>query len=214
MQFDRVDLGLVDFAQAQSLQKSVFEEVKNTASLGTLIFCQHYPVITLGRSSDKKNILASEQELTKRGIKIYEIERGGDITYHGPGQLIVYPIFNLRYLKKDIHFFLRYLEEVVIELFSDFGVQGIRIPGLTGVWIDKQKIASIGIAIRQWITFHGLSLNIKKDDLDNFRFIRPCGMDIKITSLETILGRSVQVDDIKERLSSKFRDVQGCLSTA
>ena len=206
MSVNTIDLGLIDFAQGLSIQKSVFTEIRNSSSRGTLIFCQHYPVITLGRSSDRKNILAAQQDLAKRNIKIYEVERGGDVTYHGPGQLMVYPIFDLRYFRKDIHFFLRYLEKIVIELLSDFGIKGVRIPGLTGVWVAKRKIASIGIAIRQWIAFHGLSLNIKKDDLANFCLIRPCGMEIEMASLETILERDIQIDEIKERIIRKFKE--------
>ena len=152
------DLGLVDFKPAWDFQKEIFQAVKNANFSKALILCQHNPVITLGRTANRKNILMDEQELNLKGIQIYEIERGGDVTYHGPGQLTVYPIFNLNFFYKDIHFFLRYLEEVVIELLSDFGVCGLQRPGLTGIWVEKEKIASIGIAIRNWITFHGLSL--------------------------------------------------------
>jgi lipoate-protein ligase B len=128
------------------------------------------------------------------------------VTYHGPGQVTAYPIFDLHYLKKDINFFLRNLEQVVIDLLWDFGIKGTRVSGLTGVWVDKQKIASIGIAIKQWITFHGLSLNLKKADLANFSFIRPCGMDIEMTSLETLIDRPIEINDIKQALIHKFRD--------
>jgi len=142
-----------------------------------------------------------------RGIELYEIERGGDVTYHGPGQLTAYPIFNLNYLKKDIHLFLRQLEEVIIDLLSDLGIKSNRRLGLAGVWVNNQKIASIGIAIKNWITFHGLSINIKKSDLNNFRFIRPCGMDIEMASLETILARDIELANLKIKLIYKFRDV-------
>jgi len=202
MQIEKFDLGLINFSKAWDFQKEVFKAVKYEDIYSALILCQHYPVITLGRSADRRNILADEQKLNSKGIQIYEIERGGDVTYHGPGQLIAYPIFNLKYFKKDIHLFLRYLEETVIELLYDLGIKGTRYAGLTGVWVDKQKIASIGIAIRNWITLHGLSINIKKSDLDNFRLIRPCGMDIKMTSLETVLERDIEINDIK----TKFRD--------
>jgi len=137
---------------------------------------------------------------------MYEIERGGDVTYHGPGQLIVYPVFNLTYLKKDIHLFLRQLEGLAMDFLSDFGIKGLRYKGLTGVWIDKKKVASIGIAIRNWITFHGMSINIKKDDLDNFSLIEPCGMDIEMTSLETVLGKNIEIEQTKEIFTRKFKD--------
>lgn len=198
------DLGLADFRKAWDFQKEIFQAVKSEEFSKALIISQHYPVITLGRSANKKNILLGERELTLKGIQTYSIERGGDVTYHGPGQLIAYPIFNLNYIKKDIRFFLRYLEGVVIEFLSDFGIKPLRRPGLTGVWIGKEKIASIGIAVKNWITFHGLSINIKKDDLHNFSLIRPCGMALKMTSLETVLGRAIEFNCIKEGLIKKF----------
>lgn len=242
MEFKIFDLGSIDFQKAWDFQKEIFQKVKNNHFLAALILCQHYPVITVGRLGKKENIETSLNELKNRSIHIYEIERGGDVTYHGPGQLIAYPIFNLNYLRKDIHLFLRKLEEVVIDFLSDFGIKGLRHSGLTGVWIDpvrnleshkelnisngvdksrpfstnaydsnregrdKQKIASIGIAIKNWITFHGVSVNIKKEDLVNFQLIKPCGMDIEMTSLESVLRRDVEIDDIKDRFIHNFKD--------
>lgn len=217
MEFKLFDLGLVDFNEAEYFQKKIFQDVKNGLLKSGLITCQHYPVITLGRSGNKKNVLISENELKIRKIAMYEVGRGGDVTYHGPGQLNVYPIFNLNYLKKDINLFLRCLEDLIINLLSDFGIKGLRYPGLTGVWVNpvtnttpltgkicngvnRKKICSIGIGIRNWITFHGLSINIKKDDLHNFSLIRPCGMDIEMTSLETVLGKEIEISYVKERL--------------
>jgi lipoate-protein ligase B len=207
MEFKIFDLGLVDYFYTWQRQKEIFNDVKIGLLESGLILCQHYPVITLGRQAKKENLRVDTTELRSRGIGIYEIKRGGDVTYHGPGQLVAYPIFNLNYFKKDIHLFLRQLEEAVINLLADFGIQGLRYTGLTGVWVEQQKIASIGIAIKNWITFHGLSINIKKDDLENFRLIRPCGMNIKMTSLESVLGRDVEINSIKETLIPKFRDV-------
>ncbi len=206
MDFRIFNLGLVDFKKAWQFQKEIFREIENNYFNGALILCQHYPVITVGRQGRQENIKVPLPELKNRGILMYEIERGGDVTYHGPGQLIAYPVFNLNYFKKDIHLFLRQLEELVIDLLSDFGINGLRYKGLTGVWIDKQKIASIGIAIRNWITFHGLSINVKKDDLDNFRLIKPCGMDIEMTSLETVSGKDIEIGHLKEVFIHKFQD--------
>lgn len=206
MEFKIFDLGLIDFQKAWQFQKEIFQKVRNNYFTVALVLCQHYPVITVGRLGKKENIKTSLNELKNRSIHIYEIERGGDITYHGPGQLIAYPIFNLNYLKKDIHLFLRKLEEVVIDFLSDFGIKGLRHSGLTGVWIDKQKIASIGIAIKNWITFHGVSINIKKEDLVNFQLIKPCGMDIEMTSLETILKKDIGIDEIKKNFICKFKN--------
>lgn len=206
MDFRVFNLGLVDFKKALQFQKKIFQEIKNNYFNSALILCRHYPVITMGRQARVENIKVSSFELRNRGIHMYEIERGGDVTYHGPGQLTVYPIFNLAYLKKDIHLFLRQLEGLVIDFLSDFGIKGLRYKGLTGVWIDKNKVASIGIAIRNWITFHGMSINIKKDDLDNFSLIKPCGMDIEMTSLESVLHRGVEIDNIENNLIQKFRE--------
>lgn len=204
MEFKVFDLGLIDFRIAERFQEKIFREVKNGVFDSGLVFCQHYPAITLGRSAKKSNILVSRQELTLRGIQIYDTGRGGDVTYHGPGQFMVYPIFNLSCLKKDVHWFLRQLEEVVISFLSDFGIKAERRMGLTGVWVNQKKIASIGIAIKNWITLHGLSINIKRDDLENFRLIRPCGLDIEMISLECLLGKEVEVDSIKDKIIGKF----------
>jgi len=206
MDFRVFNLGLVDFKKALQFQKKIFQEIKNNYFNSALILCRHYPVITMGRQGSAENIKVSSFELRNRGIHMYEIERGGDVTYHGPGQLTVYPIFNLAYLKKDIHLFLRQLEGLAIDFLSDFGIKGLRYKGLTGVWIDKKKVASIGIAIRNWITFHGMSINIKKDDLDNFSLIKPCGMDIEMTSLETALGKNIEIEQMKEIFTHKFKD--------
>ncbi|MDD4979923.1 MAG: lipoyl(octanoyl) transferase LipB [Candidatus Omnitrophica bacterium] len=207
MEFKLFDLGLVDFKAAWQFQKEIFQEIKNNYYKAGLILCRHYPVITLGRSAKKENIRVSAQELKNRGIQIYEIERGGDVTYHGPGQLIAYPIFNLNYLKKDIHFFLRKLEEAAVGFISDFGLNALTYPGLTGVWISREKISSIGISVKNWITLHGISINIKKDDLDNFCLIKPCGMDIEMTALEKALDRNIEIERIKKGLVDRFQKI-------
>ncbi len=205
MEFKLFDLGVVDYKEAWELQKRVFSQIKNNCFNSALILCQHYPVITLGRQAKERNIKVAPIQLKKLGIGMYKIERGGDITYHGPGQLTAYPVLNLGNFKKDIHFFLRQLEEVAIKFLSAFGVKGLRHKGLTGVWIGQQKIASVGIAIRNWITFHGISINIKKGDLNNFNLIRPCGMDIEMTSLETVSGEDIEIGYAKEIFIDKFK---------
>ncbi len=205
MEFKIFDLGLVDFKSAWGIQKKIFEDVKTGVVNSALVLCSHYPVITLGRRADKKNILVSAAGLKTKGIAVYEIERGGDVTYHGPGQITVYPVFNLRLYKKDIHLFLRRLEKIGIDLLADFGIIARSYQGMTGVWIGEQKISSIGITIKDWITFHGMTINIKRDDLDNFSLIRPCGMDIKMTSLEDILRRDVEIENIKDKLIGLFK---------
>lgn len=191
------DLGLVDFKQAYDFQNMVFEQVKSRRLNFVTIFCQHRPVITLGRAGERDDILVTDSELKRRDIGVYKIERGGRVTYHGPGQLLIYPILNLNYFKKDIHLFLRWLEELVIRILDKFGIVAKRYTGLTGVWVGDKKIASIGIAIKNWITFHGLSINIGDEDLRNYSLIRPCGMDITMTSMEEILKRKIMIEEVK-----------------
>ena len=199
-----IDLGLLDFVYAWQKQKEIFLAVREGALGSSVIFCRHNSVITLGSQASRKNILVDEAELENKGIRLYKVERGGDVTYHGPGQLIAWPILDLCLFKKDIHFFLRYLEEIVMDLLGDFGIKSQRLAGFTGVWVGRRKIASIGIAIKNWISFHGLSINITEEDLANFKFIRPCGMDIEMTSLERELGRQVEIDSVKTSLMQKF----------
>lgn len=205
MDFTIFDLGLADFARAADFQKEIFNRVKSGSCESALIVCRHKPVITLGRRARRSNIIVAEEQLREKAVAVCAIERGGDVTYHGPGQLTAYPVFNLALLKKDIHFFLRRLEDVGIAFLKDFSIAGYRLCGLTGVWAGKAKVCSIGIAIKSWITFHGLSINIKKDDLSNFSLIRPCGMDIAMTSLETLAGREIDMENAKIRLIDKFR---------
>lgn len=204
MTFCIYDLGIVEFQESWSFQKQTFLKVKNNIISSALILCSHNPVITLGRNADRKNILLEDTELKKRNIPVFNIERGGDVTYHGPGQLTVYPVFNLGIIKKDIHWFLRKMEYLIISLLKDFGIPAQQRKNLTGVWVKNAKIASIGIAIRNWITFHGFSLNVKKADLENYRYIRPCGMDIPMTSLESVLSREVEIGEVKEKVLQTF----------
>ncbi|MFH1413555.1 MAG: lipoyl(octanoyl) transferase LipB [Candidatus Omnitrophota bacterium] len=205
MDFKIFDLGLIKYEPTWHFQKEVFKAVKYGYIDSALILCQHHPVITLGRSADRKNILFSDEELSLKEIRTFEIERGGDVTYHGPGQITIYPVFNLNYLKRDIHWFLRQLEEIIISFMADFDLKGGRHLGLTGVWVGDKKIASIGIAVKNWITYHGISMNIKADDLVNFKLIRPCGMDIEVTSVETESGRTINIAHTKEAILRRFK---------
>lgn len=198
-------MGLVDFKNAWDFQKETFASVKDNHFDAALILCRHYPVITIGRTGRQENIRVPLPELEKRGVPLLRIERGGDVTYHGPGQLTAYHIFNLNYLKKDIHLFLRKLEGLAIDFLAEFGINASRREGFTGVWIEKKKIASIGVAIRSWITMHGMSINIRENDLGNFSLIRPCGMDVEMTSLETVLGKGVESGLLDELFINKFR---------
>jgi len=207
MEYKILDLGLIKFDQAIEIQRELFLEVKSQNLPAGVILCQHYPVVTLGRRSSSCNILASAELLAQRGVGLYYAQRGGDVTYHGPDQLTVYPIINLRHFKKDIHWFLRRLEDLIIGSLDDFGVSAKRREMFTGAWVDGRKIASVGIAIRNWITFHGLSINIKREGIENFHLIRPCGMDIEMTSVEEVLNRKVELKLIKTSLISKFNRI-------
>jgi len=199
-----LDLGLIEYIKALELQKEFFNKVKTGSLKSALIFCRHYPVITLGRQARIENLKAGKSILSSRGIQVYPVERGGDVTYHGPGQLVIYPILHLDAFKKDLHFFLRKLEDTVIAVLSEFGIEALARKNLTGVWVGKQKISSIGITVKNWISYHGLALNVKNADLDNFSLIKPCGMDIEMTSMETILKKDIAFEDIQKSFIRRF----------
>mgnify|MGYP001585106423 FL=1 len=198
------DLGLIDYSLGRRKQEEVFTGVLSGEFEHGLIICRHYPVITLGRQAKTNEIIASKDTLAIKRIPVYNIERGGHITYHGPGQLTIYPIFNLELLKKDLHWFLRLLEESVLVFLKSFNINAQRRTGATGVWVGENKISSIGIAVRKWITFHGLSVNILSSDLDNFDLIMPCGMPNATTALEKELGSIVDIEKVGESLLESF----------
>lgn len=199
-----LDLGLVDYSKALQLQKDNFELIRSGSLKSVLLFCRHHPVITLGRSAKINNIKVDLKSLSGRGIQVYPVERGGDVTYHGPGQLVIYPIVHLEAFKKDIHFFLRRLEQTVIMVLEEFGIPACFKPGFTGVWVKERKICSIGITVKNWISYHGLALNVFKSDLANFSLINPCGMDIEMTSMETILNRKIKFSDVQKTFIRRF----------
>ena len=182
------------------------EHIQNSGS-DSLLLLQHNPVITIGRSGGRDNILASKSALEAAGIEIYEIERGGDVTYHGPGQLTGYPIIDLRHFRKDVHWYLRQLEETIIKVLADYNIVGERMEGYTGVWVGNEKVAAIGVAIRRWITYHGFAFNIRPD-MSHFQMIRPCGITDKgVTSLERLLGHKVDMDGVINKTASAFAEV-------
>ncbi|MFC1808001.1 lipoyl(octanoyl) transferase LipB [Candidatus Omnitrophota bacterium] len=207
MECTLIDLGLTRYDQAYTFQKSCLEEVKFGSVDGVLILTEHKPVFTFGRFAKPENLLVSEDFLKEEGVDLANVERGGDITFHGPGQLVVYPIINLAKHKKDIHKFMRDLEEVVMRTLQDFSIKSFRIKGRTGVWTKKGKIASLGIAASRWITYHGLALNVSTD-LKYFGMINPCGFkDINVTSVKDILGSIEDADSLKEKFMSHFCDI-------
>jgi len=198
------DLGQIEYLRAWDFQKHMHGKVSSGELEYALITCRHLPVITLGRQARKENILASDKELLSAGIAVHAVQRGGDVTYHGPGQLTLYPVLNLAYFRKDLRWYLRTLEEMVMDFLSGFGVAAERHEGRTGVWVGQCKIASIGVAVSKWISFHGVSINIKAEDLAGYGLIRPCGMDIRMTSLESQIKRDVGFDCVHERLHAAF----------
>jgi len=178
-------LGSMDYQAALELQLDYLEKRINGEINDTLIFLQHTPTITIGRKGNKDNLLISEKILKQKKIKYYEVNRGGDITYHGPGQLVCYPIIDLKNHTKDVHKYLRTLEQIIIDVLLEFDIEARRIEGLTGVFVKNSKIASIGVGIKRWVTFHGLSLNINTD-LSYFDFIVPCGLNNNpVTSIKS-----------------------------
>lgn len=184
-------LGLVEYSEALALQRALVEARRAGEVPDVLLLLQHPPVVTLGVRGDggRANILAAPGELARRGIAVYEAGRGGDVTYHGPGQLVAYPILDLRPDRCDVHRYVRDLEEVMIRTCADFGVTAGRVRGLTGVWVGGEKIGAIGVRVSRWITSHGFAFNVATD-LDHFGLIVPCGLSGRgVTSLERLTGR-------------------------
>lgn len=207
MEFSTLDLGLVDYETALSIQQELARDISLGKRASTLLLCEHNPVITLGRLADKNNILGPEEKFKARGIAIKNTTRGGDVTLHLPGQLVVYPVFDLRLLGRDLHCFLRGLEKAAVLLLRGYGIGAETKPGLTGVWSGNKKIASIGIAVSRWIAYHGMSINVDCD-LDLFSLIRPCGQDIMMTSIlnENAAG-GYDMETVKKIAADKFNEV-------
>jgi lipoyl(octanoyl) transferase len=205
------DLGLIGWAEAYALQQRVVAARKAGAIEDVFLFCEHPHVITLGRSANRTNLLASEHVLKQKGVELHETNRGGDVTYHGPGQVVGYPVLNLSQIKRDVGWYVRTLEEVMIRASADFGVKAFRVPGKTGIWVkagdSEEKLAAIGVHISRWVTSHGFAFNVSTD-LRYFNLIVPCGIaDRKATSLEKLLGRSVSLDEVKPNLTSHFGEL-------
>jgi lipoyl(octanoyl) transferase len=194
--------GLVPYQMAWECQRSLMDERKENAALDDiLILLEHPPVYTLGQGSDIGFLKFALGE-----YELHRIERGGEVTYHCPGQLVGYPILNLQYYRKDLHWYLRQLEEVIIRVLAGYGLEGIRIPGLTGVWVEGRKLAAIGIKVSRWITMHGFALNVCPD-LSGFERIVPCGIEDKpVGSLEQFVP-GITVEEVKTRIAIAFAEV-------
>jgi len=202
------DLGTIEYRAAWEKQKEAVRSADRSEH-DLLYLVEHPPVITIGRSGDLGNILATDEQLRSEGIEVIEIDRGGDVTYHGPGQLVAYPILNLNMHRRDIGWYLRALEEVILGTLQDLDIRARRIKGYTGVWIGDSKVAAIGVGVRRWVTFHGLALNINRN-LDRFGLITPCGIqDRSVTSIEAVLGRDVKRDEVVGPFLHRFGEVFG-----
>lgn len=198
--------GLVPYRQSLAWQERLLAE-RPTWPHDLLLLLEHPPVVTLGRGATRAHLRCSEQELAVRGIDLVASSRGGDVTFHGPGQLIGYPLIDLTRCGRDLHLFLRRLEDVLIRTLADFGVDAARFPGRTGVWVGPKKIASIGVAVRQWTTWHGFALNVAAQR-EGFDAIVPCGLaGVEMTSLDDELARRVSARTVTERLILHFAAV-------
>ena len=218
-----LDLGLMDYQQAWDYQTNLFQSILDVKSQNRsapaneqlitnnyLLFCEHPHVFTLGKSGEEKNLLVKKEDLHTIEATYYHINRGGDITYHGPGQIVVYPIIDLENFFTDIHKYMRLLEESVIETLAEFNIKAGRINGLTGVWIDYEnankarKICALGVKTSRWVTLHGLAFNVNTD-LNYFKYIVPCGIDDKdVTSLKKELGKQQDLEQVKSILKNKL----------
>jgi lipoate-protein ligase B len=195
------------YSQVWELQQALLQERVNGHIEDTLLIVEHPPTITLGKSGRLENILVSWEELARRGISFFFSDRGGDVTYHGPGQLVGYPIINLRDRGRDLHQYIHNLEEVVIRTLADFGIMATRDSSHRGVWVKDREIAAIGLRVRKWVTMHGFALNVNTD-LAPFSLINPCGFsDRGATSMATVLAKEVAMADVTERTLAHFADV-------
>jgi len=203
-------LGLVPYGEALELQKALVEERRAARVPDLLLLLQHPPVITLGvRRDSRSHVTATERQLAMQGIEVHETGRGGDVTYHGPGQIVGYPILDLRPDRCDVHRYVRDLEEVMIRVCADYGVAAHRVEGLSGAWVGTEKIGAIGVRISRWITSHGFAFNVNTR-LEDFQLIVPCGIaDRGVTSLGKLLGEEPSMMEVEDRFIRRFAEVFG-----
>jgi lipoyl(octanoyl) transferase len=201
------DCGLISYMQAYEMQLKIFDLIKSRSLPGVILLLEHNPVITIGSNKNLKNLLITEKKLKLKNIELIQSDRGGDITLHSPGQIVCYTIINLPLLQKDLSFYVNNLEEVIIDVLKKFGIQAIRIKGYRGVFVNDYKIASIGLKVKKWITFHGFSLNVN-NNLKYFDYIIACGLkDHPQTSMKKILKRPVNICNIKKEIIESFNSI-------
>jgi lipoyl(octanoyl) transferase len=201
------DLGRMSYAEALSVQEAIAAKRKIGQGCDHLLFVEHSPVVTIGRNGRESNVLASPALLREKGVELYESNRGGDVTYHGPGQIVAYPVIDLREWKRDVGAFVRAIEQTLIDTLEEFGIQAFRIPKLTGVWTEPAgteaaKIAAIGVHLSHWVSTHGWALNVTTD-LSYFDLIVPCGLKKPVTSMER-LGVVAKAEEVKRALARHF----------
>jgi lipoate-protein ligase B len=202
-----IDIGLMDYSNAYDLQLKIFDIIRHEDMPGCILLLEHKPVITIGNSQSVKNIISSKESLESQGIELIQSNRGGDVTFHGPGQLVCYPIFNLTKFDRDLTNFVYNLEQIIINVLDDYKIKGTRIQKLRGVFVGKNKIASIGIHVKKWITLHGFSLNISVD-LGYYKNIVACGLgDYEQISMEKSLDKKIQLSYVKELVLKSFSSV-------
>jgi lipoyl(octanoyl) transferase len=202
------ELGRTDYGTALELQRQLVAERQQGLIPDQLLLLEHPHVITLGRNGKAANLLASDEVLSRAGIAFYPTDRGGDVTYHGPGQLVGYPIFDLRDWQRDVGAYVRAVEQGIIDTLADYGISACRIPKLTGVWVDDSKIAAIGVHISRWVTSHGFALNVSTD-LSYFQYIVPCGLTKPVTSMAA-LGVDAGLHEVGQTLAAHFGRIFDC----
>jgi len=204
---DVIKYGIINYEKAYNFQLKLLEKRYQNKINDTLLLVEHPPVLTIGTSGTRDNVIVNNNFLKEKGIEVFETRRGGDITYHGPGQIVGYPILNLKEHKKDLHWLLRSYEEVFIRLLKEYNIQADRIKGLTGVWVGNKKITAIGVGVRHWITYHGFAFNIDPK-LEHFSYIIPCGIkDKEVTSLKKELGSEIKKEEVIEKIIKYFAQV-------
>ncbi|MBF0570411.1 MAG: lipoyl(octanoyl) transferase LipB [Candidatus Omnitrophica bacterium] len=197
------DWGLIKYADGYERQMQCVGKVAAGAK-DHLILCEHPPAITLGRMTNQASLLYQPKDIEERAVTITTVDRGGDVTLHAPGQLVVYPIFNLNNHGKDLRIYMQMLEEVAVDLLKNFGILAISIPGQRGVFVGPDKIISIGVGVRKWVTYHGLGINVNTD-LSLFDLIKPCGLNVRMTSMQKLKGHAVLIKDVKTKAVEQFQ---------
>jgi len=198
------DWGSVQYGLGLQRQKELVQKVQAGAP-DHLIFCEHPAVLTLGRMTNPESLLYQRPEIEKRGVMIESADRGGDVTLHAPGQLIIYPIFNLNRQSKDLKVYMEKLQEVAVDLLKNFGILAISISGKRGVFVGDDKIISIGVGVRKWVSYHGLGINVNTD-LSLFNLIKPCGLNVRMTSMQQLKGRLVPMKEVKAQAVKQFKE--------